>query len=304
MMMPLRVLAGTVREFLKDECPRMAAALSYYVVFALPPLIVLLLVVIGTFLDPDQAREHVQAQFSSLLGPGAADQIETLIRQAESPGAGRGITALLGAGALLFGATGAFVELQSALNRAWDVKPDPSQGGIRNFLLKRTLSLGMVMGVAFLLMVSLVLSAVITMFGDAFSAFLPGGVSALLLQAVNAAVSFAVFTLLFAAIYKFLPDARIAWGQVWAGAAFTTLLFVVGKFAIGLYLGNSNPGQAYGAASSLAVLLVWIYYSSMIILFGAEFTEVWNRERGHRIVPEAGAILVDESAEPGRAAAG
>src|SRR5690606_19626804 len=150
----------------------------------------------------------------------------------------------------------------------------------------------------------LILSALMSMFGETFAEFLPGGVSSLLLQAANAAASFAIFTVLFAAMYRFLPDARIAWRQVWVGAAFTTLLFVAGKSLIGLYLGNTNPGQAYGAASSLAVLLVWIYYSSMIMLFGAEFTEVWNRERGHRIVPEAGAILVDESAEPGRAAAG
>jgi membrane protein len=288
--MPFRVLRETVREFLADDCPRMAAALSYYVVFALPPLLVLLLVLMGTFLDPDAARTHVQEQFASLLGPGAADQIRSLIEQAEAPDAGRGLTAILGAAALLFGATGAFAELQAALNRAWDVKPDPAQGGVRNFLLKRALSLGMVMGIAFLLMVSLILSALISMFGDAFSAFLPGGVSTLLLQAVNVAVSFAIFTLLFAAMYRFLPDARIAWRHVWVGAAFTTLLFVVGKSLIGLYLGNSNPGQAYGAASSLAVLLVWIYYSSMIMLLGAEFTEVWNRERGRRVVPEPGAV--------------
>lgn len=291
MIKPFRILKGSVKEFLGDECPRMAAALSYYIVFALPPLLVLLLVVLGTFLDPNEARGHIQEQFSALLGPGAADQLHGLIEQAEAPGAGRGVTALLGAAALLFGATGAFVELQGALNRAWDVKPDPKQGGVRNFVLKRALSLGMVMGIAFLLLVSLILSAVLSMFGDVVADYLPGGMSSLLLQAVNFTASFAVITLLFAAMFRFLPDARIAWRDVWVGAAFTTLLFVVGKSIIGLYLGNSNPGQAYGAASSLAVLLVWIYYSSMIMLFGAEFTEVWNREQGRRIEPERGAMI-------------
>jgi membrane protein len=291
------IVKRTVQEFLRDECTRMAASLSYYVIFALPPLIVLLLVVLGTFLDADQARTHIQEQFSALIGPNAADQIHTLMEQAETPGAGRGVTALLGGVALLFGATGAFVELQTALNRAWGVKPDPSQGGVRNFIFKRALSLGMVMGIAFLLLVSLVLGAVLALFGDMLAAYLPDGMSTALLQVINLAVSLVVITLLFAAIFRFLPDARLSWGQVWVGAAFTTLLFVLGKTLIGFYLGNSNPGRAYGAASSLAVLLVWIYYSSIILLFGAEFTEVWNDRRGHRIVPESGATVAAPPAE-------
>ena len=285
-----RLLKKTVKEFLADDCPRLAAALSYYVVFALPPLLVLLLVVLGTVVDPTNARSLIQEQFATLTGPGVADQIGSIVEQAQQPGAGRGLTALLGAGALLFGATGAFVQLQGALNRAWDVEPDPKAGGIRSFLIKRVLSIGMVMAIAFLLLVSLIISALISAFGDLFASYVSAGISDFVMQAINTVVSLAVFTVLFAAMFRFLPDAKIAWRQVWVGAGVTTLLLMVGKTLIGLYLGNSDPGQAYGAASSLAILLLWIYYSSMIVLFGAEFTEVWAERHGRVVEPSRGAV--------------
>ena len=293
-----RLLRQTVKEFLDDDCPRMAAALSYYVVFALPPLLVLLLVVLGAVVDPDRARELIQEQFAAVTGSGVADQIGSIVEQARRPGAGRGLTAILGAGALLFGATGAFVQLQGALNRAWDVEPDPDQGGIRSFLLKRVLSIGMVMAIAFLLLVSLVVSAAISAFGDYFSSLVPTGISDVFMQVLNTIISLIVFTLLFAALFRLLPDARIAWRQVWVGAIATTLLLILGKTLIGIYIGNSDPGQAYGAASSLAVLLLWIYYSSMIVLFGAEFTEVWAERHGRVVEPERGAIRVHEETHP------
>jgi membrane protein len=292
--MPIfRILRTTVSEFLEDGCARMAAALSYYVVFALPPLLVLLLVLLGALIDTDVASRLIQDQFAALAGRGVADQIAGVVEGARDPGIGRGPAALLGIGALLFGATGAFVELQQALNRVWDVKPDPEQGGVKRFIVKRMLSLGMVLAIGFLLLVSLVLSAVITAFDDLFASYLPASWSGAALRVVNLIVSIGVFTLLFAAMFRLLPDARIRWRQVWVGALVTTLLFVVGKALIGVYLGNSEPGQAYGAASSLAVLLVWIYYSSMIVLLGAEFTQVWA-ERGGRVVePEPGAVRIE-----------
>ncbi len=180
------------------------------------------------------------------------------------------------------------MELQSALNRAWEVEPDPEQGGIRSFLLTRVLSFGMVLAIAFLLVVSLAASALLIAFGDALGAMVPGGVSDILLQVLTFLVSFAVITLLFAAMFKFIPDAEVAWRDVWVGALGTAFLFTVGKFLIGFYLGQSDPGQAYGAAGSLAIILVWIYYSALILFLGAEFIKAWAQRYGTGIEPARG----------------
>ncbi|HEV7590806.1 MAG TPA: YihY/virulence factor BrkB family protein, partial [Longimicrobium sp.] len=192
--------------------------------------------------------------------------------------------------------------LQTALDRAWEVKPDPRAGGIKNFIFKRVLSLGMVLGIAFLLLVSLALSAMLTAVGGAIGALIPGA-SAVVVGILQTVISLAVITLLFAAIFKVLPDAVIAWRDVWVGAFVTAVLFEVGKWAIGLYLGHSNPGKAYGAAGALAVILVWIYYTAMIVLFGAEFTQTWAVRRGSGIRPEEGAVRVTEDT-PGAGKAG
>jgi membrane protein len=281
------LLKQTFRDFSADDCPRMAAALSYYTVFALPPLLILILTVVGIVFDPAQVQEAIRGQIGDAMGPEGAQQIGTIIEQADQP-EGRGVRALVGVGALVLGATGAFLQLQGALNRAWGVEPDPDAGGIRNFVLKRALSLGMIFGLAFLLLVSLALSAAISMLGDVVGRILPG-VSEGFLLLLDFGLSVGVITLLFAAMFKILPDARIAWRDVWVGAAVTALLFVIGKFALGFYLGRSNPGEAYGAAGSLALILVWIYYASMIVLLGAEFTQVWAERRGVGIEPEEGA---------------
>ncbi len=290
----LEHLKASYKEFQEDECPRMAAALSYYTIFSLPPLLILILQIVGVFLDPHDVQGALEKQISGLVGAGGAEEVRTMIAQADKPGGGGALRTVLGVAALVFGATGAFTELQSALNRAWEVKPDPKQGGFKNFLLKRVFSFGMVLGIAFLLLVSLVLSTALAALGNVMSGMAPSGMSEALLHAINLAISLAVITLLFAAIFKVLPDAVIAWKDVWVGAFTTALLFVVGKFAIGLYLGNSNPGSAFGAAGSLVILLLWIYYSSMILLFGAEFTQVWAERRGKGIAPEEGALRLEE----------
>jgi membrane protein len=286
------ILKHSVREFIDDDAPTMAAALSYYTVFSLPPLLVLLLTVLGAVLDPQDIQGSVEGQIRSLMGPEGGEQIRTIIANADRPGSGSLITTVLGIIALLLGATGVFGQLQAALNRAWEVAPDPEQGGIKSFLMKRVFSVGMVLALAFVLMVSLVLSATLTAFGDSLARFLPDGVSTPLLEVINFAISFGVITLLFAAIFKVLPDATIAWRDVWVGAAVTALLFTVGKFLLGLYLGRSNPGEAFGAAGALALMLVWIYYSSMIVFLGAEFTQTWANRRGQGIQPEKGAVRV------------
>ncbi len=289
----LGLLKRTFKDFSEDECPQMAAALSYYTIFALPPLLILILTVVGLVFDPAQVQESIRGQVGEMMGAEGAQQIGTIIEQANRP-EGRGARALVGVVGIILGATGAFMQLQKALNRAWEVEPDPDAGGVKTFVLKRLLSLGMIFGLAFLLLVSLALSALISMAGDMVGSILPG-TSAPLLFALDVSLNLALITLLFAVMFKVLPDARIRWKSVWVGAAATAVLFVIGKFALGLYLGRSNPGEAYGAAGSLALLLVWIYYAAMIVLLGAEFTQVWAESHGHGIEPEEGARISADS---------
>jgi len=296
-----QLVKKSAKDFSEDECPRMAAALAYYTVFALPPMLILIMMLVGAFVSRETVQEALSGQMGSLMGADGAKTVGTMVNQSKQPGGGA-IGTIMGIAALVLGATGAFLQLQGALNTAWGVKPDPKAGGIKNFVFKRLLSVGMVLSIAFLLLVSLALSAALTAVGGAVGALIPGA-SAVVIGILQTLVSIAVVTLLFAAIFKVLPDARIAWRDVWVGAVVTALLFEIGKWGIGLYLGNSNPGKAYGAASSLAVILVWIYYTAMIVLFGAEFTETWATTRGQGIQPEEGAMWRDEDAHRGGAGA-
>jgi membrane protein len=288
------VLKRSAKEFFDDDCMTRAAALSYYTVFSLPPLLILILLLAGMLLDPTDVRGGLERQIESLMGPAGGEQVRAMLTHAERPGGGL-LPTLLGIGAILFGATGVFVQLQGALNRAWEVEPDPAQGGLKNFLLKRLMSFGMILTIAFLLLVSLVVSAALTAFGSALEVYLPDGVSGALLQGLNLTISLGVIAALFAMMFKVVPDATIAWRDAWIGGLVTAALFTAGKFAIGLYLGKSNPGEAYGAAGSLALLLLWIYYSSLILLFGAEFTQAWAERRGRGVAPEPGARRLAEA---------
>ena len=286
----------TFQEFMDDECPMRAASLSYYIVFALAPLLLLIILIASIFVDAATVERVIQEQFAGMIGQDTADQVGDMIHAAdEKQGGGKGFSSILSTLGLIFGATGAFMQLQSALNRAWEVEPDPNAGGAKNFILKRLLSLGMILGIAFIMLVSLALSAFISAFGSMLGSML-GGLGPIVQTVLDLALSLAVVTLLFAAMYKFLPDGQIAWKDVWVGAFFTAALFTVGKFGLGLYLGRSDPGQGFGAAASLAVLLVWVYYSSMILLFGAEFTQTWALRKGQGITPKKGARrIVDET---------
>jgi membrane protein len=288
----VQLVKQTFKGFIEDDCPTMAAALSYYTVFSLPPLLVLLLTLLGAVMDPQDIQGGLEAQMRSAMGPSGAEQVRTILANADRPGSGGALPTVLSVIALLLGATGVFGQLQAALNKAWGVAPDPEKGGIKSMLAKRVFGVGMVVGLAFILLVSLVVSAVLSAFGEQLGRYLPSGLSAPVLEAINFAGSLAVISLLFGAIFRVLPDAEIAWRDVIVGAVVTGLLFVAGKFALGLYLGRSNPGEAFGAAGALALMLVWIYYSSMIVLLGAEFTQAWAERRGSGIVPEKGAVRV------------
>lgn len=293
----LDLLKNTVREFLDDRCTTLAAAISYYTVFALPPLLVLILTVVGLLVDPTEVQGRISQEVGSLIGPDAARMVGTMIEQAgqlQSEPA-----ALIGVVALLFGATGAFMQLQGALNQAWEVPQQKQSGGIKGQVVKRVLSLGMILGVGFLLLVSMVLGAIVTAAGDTLSAFLPEFLSGTMLQVLQTAVSLLLVSALFAAIFEILPDASIAWRDAVVGGVVTGLLFVIGKTVIGVYLGSSDPGSAFGAAGALAAILVWIYYSAIIVLLGAEFTQVWARRHGRGPSQQPTALEVPPAAASG-----
>jgi membrane protein len=280
-----------------DGCPAMAAALSYYTIFSLPPLLAILMLTVGSFVEPDTVRDLLTTQIGTLLGPGGADQVVQLVRNASRPEIS-GVAATLGILALVFGATTAFANLQNALNTAWSVAPDPRRGDVGNFLLKRVISLAMVLAIGFLLLVSLAISTVIAAFGDFLAFHAPGWLSARVMTAVDFSTSFVVIGLLFAALFSYVPDAVVRWRDALVGGALTGLLFIAGKAAIGFYVGRSDPGSVYGAAGSLAVALLWLYYNAVILFLGAEFTQVWASRRGAPIIPERGAVKVVRTQEP------
>lgn len=286
----LDLLKRSGSEFFRDDCPRLAAALSYYTVFALAPLIALLLLMAGLIWDPQEVQSAIGHQIRDLMGEQASQEVLTMVAHRDPTG-GRGLMAtIIGLAMLAFGATGAFLQLQGALNKAWDVEPDPSQGGIKNFITKRIFSFGLILGIVFLLLVSLAVTAAVSAIADRFGA----GMNETVMLVLEFAFAFVVVTFLFGAMFKVLPDAEVAWRDVWVGAIVTTILFVIGKFLIGFYLGQSDPGSSFGSAGTLAVILIWIYYASHIVLFGAEFTQAWATKFGGGIRPEAGAAKVVE----------
>lgn len=291
----LDLLKTTVQEFIDDDAPRLAAALAYYTVFSLPPILILVLLLTGFFTDAGAVEGRLISEVDDVAGSEAADQVRTMIRQAADFGGGV-LATVLTLAALAFGATGAFAQLQAALNKAWGVAPAP-ESGIMGFIMKRVLSFAMILVIAFLLLVSLVLSAILGRASMEIADLLPGALSGALLRVVDVGLWIAVVTLLFAAMFKVLPDARIAWRQVWIGAFVTAVLFAMGRLLFGVFLSMSDPGSAYGAAGSLAVILVWVYFSAMIFILGAEFTQVWARRRGARIEPDDGAVRVSKEIE-------
>lgn len=290
----ISILKKTVTQFLDDNCSRMAAALAYYTAFSLAPLMILIITLCGIAWSDSNVAGLLHAEIESMIGADGAQQIKLMLANATQ--ANRGwIASLTNITLLLVGATGLVGQLQGALNDAWRVMPDPDQGGLWTFLTKRLLSFGMICGVAFLLLVSLVASSVLSAAGGMIADWLPANVSRAFLTGTHLAASLILFSLIFAAMFKFLPDATIAWSDVAVGAVVTAVLFIAGRMAMGAYLGSRNLEDTYGAAGSLALILLWIYYSSMILLFGAELTQVWATERGSGVSPAPGAVKVEQT---------
>lgn len=290
-----KLLKATVMEWQEDKVPLWAAALSYYTIFSLAPLLLIAIAIAGIAFGEDAARGEIVGQIQGLVGKEGATAIQSMIQNAHRPGSGGILATIVGVVTLVFGASGVFGQLQDALNTIWGVKPKPGQG-VRSFLQTRFLSFAMVLVIGFLLLVSLVLSAALAAISTFFNHLLPD--VAIVGQLVNFVISFGFITLLFAAIYKFLPDVNVAWKDLWVGAATTALLFNVGKFLIGLYLGSSSATSTYGAAGSLVVILLWVFYSAQLILFGAEFTQVFAKYRGSEITPSKHAVWISPTSQP------
>ena len=267
----------SVIAWVDDYAPSMGAAISYYTIFSLAPLLVIVIAIAGALFGREAAEGRIVEQISGLVGREGAVAVESMLRSVAEPDKGL-IAGLISAGVLLIGATTVFAELQSALDRIWHVPEREKPSGIWAVLRARLLSFGLILGLAFLLMVSLVVSAALAAFGNWFGGLLPGWEA--LLHALNILISLGIVTLLFALIYKLMPTARIAWHDVWIGAAVTALLFELGKLGIGLYLGKSGVNESFAAAGSLVLLVAWVYYAAQIFLLGAEFTKVYANEHG------------------------
>lgn len=272
----LALIKRTASEWSDDNAPSRAASLSYYTVFSIAPLLLIAVAIAGLVFGKDAVRQQLSTQLRGLFGDGAAHAIEVMMASANHPGSGV-VASVIGVVLLVVGACGAFVELRDTLNIIWGVDTKKTSGVVA-FFRARFLSFAMIGVIAFFLLVSLVVSALLAAVGHFAKDKLPGGEA--LFHIIDIAVSFGVITLLFAAIFKILPDTKVAWRDVWLGGAVTALLFTLGKTVIGLYIGKSSVASSYGAAGSFAVLLVWIYYSSMIVFFGAEFTQIYAREHG------------------------
>ena len=270
------LIKESVAQWSDDYAPSMGAALAYYTIFSIAPLIVIAIAVAGFVFGADAARGEIFAQLRGMIGDEGAAAIQGLVKSASEPEKGT-FAAIAGVVTLLVGATTVFGELQSDLDRIWDV-PKSNESGIKALLRGRLLSFGMILGIGFLLLVSLILSAGLAALAKFWDAWFEGWAFAL--QAVNFVVSFAIITGLFAMIYKLLPRCRIEWKDVWVGAMVTSLLFALGKLLIGLYLGKSSVTSGFGAAGSLVIVLVWVYYSSQIFLLGAEFTKTYAHSHG------------------------
>lgn len=283
-----RLVRQTTLEWMAQDVPRLGASLAFYTIFAIAPLFVIVLAIAGLWFGEEAARRELFNEVSGLVGSEGREAIEALVSAANQPKAGAWAT-VAALATLFIGVTGVFVELQDALNTVWGVRRLPGRG-FHRFVKDRLLSFALVVGMGFLLLVSLVLSAGLSAFGKFLDGLLPA--QEVIWQGVNFTVSFGVITVLFALVFKVLPDVKIAWRDVWIGAVITALLFNLGKLLIGLYLGRSGITSAYGAAGSLVVILMWVYYSSQILFFGAKFTQVYANEYGARLEPTSGASIV------------
>lgn len=279
----------TFEEWSNDDAFQLSAVIAYYAIFSIPALLVIVITTAGVIFGQDAVQGEISRQIAEFVGQDAAKFIENTIQSSSEYG-NKWYAIGLSVATLIFGATGVFYQLQKVLNRIWQVEPVP-QNAFLSMLKSRAMSLGMILAVGFLLLISLLLTSLLSALSNWMAQFLPDLLTDFFWIG-DFILSFAVITTLFALIYKMLPDVEIEWRTVWVGAAVTTVLFLIGKFALGFYFGQTNPASAYGAAGSMVLVLLWVNYSCLIMLFGAEFTQVYGRYYGHRIFPSKHAVKI------------
>lgn len=284
------MLKEAFQEWQKDEALQLGAALAYYTIFSIAPMLLVAIAVAGFVWGREAVQGELVAQIQGLVGKQGAEAVQTMIANAGRQESSSIWATVIALATILFGATGAFVQLQTSLNHIWNVEAR-TDSGVKGLVKARVVAFGMVLAIGFLLLVSLVVSTAVSALGNYLGGRMPGAQT--LIAVVSFVVLFALITALFALMFKFLPDVRIEWRDVWVGAVVTALLFSIGKFLIGLYLGNSSVASTYGAAGSLIILLLWIYYSTQILFFGAELTQVYSRRYGSGIVPNNHAVPVE-----------
>lgn len=286
------LLLASFNGFMDDRCLKLSAALAYYTVFSLAPLLVLIISLLSLVYGEEATRGQVFGQIQGFVGTEGAKQIQDMLKSVELSGK-TNIALVSGIVTLIIGATSIFIEIQDSINLIWRVKPKPKRGWVK-ILKDRLLSSSLVVSLGFLLLVSLVINGVILALSDRLSRYIPGG-GVWLVSGINFLVSAGVITVLFGVIFKVLPDAKIAWKDIRWGAIFTALLFMLGRYLIGLYIETTGTGSTYGAAGSLIVILVWIYYTAAILYFGAEFTQAYANLYGIRIEPADYAVYVEQT---------
>jgi len=284
-----KILRESFSEFLDDNAMKLSASLSYYTVFAIGPLLLVIISLIGLFVDRSAVTQTINGQMQSLLGAQGAEQIISIIDSLQKQSEAQRFGAI-GLISLFISASAVFLEIQDSINYIWSIKAKPKKGWLR-LITNRLLSFSLIIGMGFLLAVSLLANTLADLLTDRLARLFGHG-EAILLKGVGLIVLFFIITLLFGIIYKVLPDAKIHWRDALTGASFTGLLFLFGKFLIGFYLGNSRVGNTYGAAASVIIILLWVYYSGIILYFGAEFTKVWALHRGKGIQPNATAVFI------------
>ncbi|MGN6342059.1 MAG: YihY/virulence factor BrkB family protein [Ginsengibacter sp.] len=281
------VLKKSFKGFSNDRITKMSSSLSYYTIFSMAPLLIIIISLSGLFLGQDAAQGKIYDQLSDFIGSNAASQLQTMIQNASLSGKSK-FAAIIGIATLIVGATTVFAQIQDTINYIWGIKPKPKKGWL-NFLKNRFLSFSVIIGLAFLLLVSLTLSTIVDTFSASLKAHFPQ-ITVVLLYVINTVITLLLTALIFGTIFKVLPDAKIRWRDVITGAITTAVLFMLAKFGISFYISKSNVGTTYGAAGSLVILLLWVYFSAMILYFGAEFTKAYAVEFGAAIHPDDYAV--------------
>jgi len=287
---PFSVFVQSCTRFNENNGIANSAAIAYYAAFSLPSLLLISISLVGFFVEPDDVKGEIDHHIESIAGEEAADQMLEIVVAANNPQKSF-LATVFGGVMLLIGATGVLVQLQTSLNQVWRVEAQPDKNTWLAIIIKRLLSMSMLLVIAFLLLVTISVRALLSEVGSNLDVNLPEALSTGMVILINQVAAFVLISILLASMFRFLPDVRVPWRDVWFGALITSFLFAVGKQVMGYYLELSNPGQVYGAAGSLAVILIWVYYASMIVLFGAQVTKTWSDFNGHEVKPEQHAAV-------------